>query len=934
MKATYDIRGGSVRRSATFAKAAPIHRMGPATRLKPLACALAAAVSAQPALADPAANALPTNGQVVAGQAAISQAGSAMTIQQGSQRAVINWNSFNIGSAASVHFQQPSSSSVALNRVTGSDASAIYGSLSANGQVYLVNPNGVLFAQGAQVNVGGLVASTLNIRNEDFLAGENRFVRGAATGSVVNQGDIDARYVALLAPEVRNEGIITADMGTVAMAAGDAVTLGITGNQLIDVQVEKASIDTLVENKHLVQANGGTVIMSAQSANALLGQVVNTGNIDVSGISSDGGVVRLSASSAIDHSGKIVVDAGEHGKGGSATLIADLGNPGSRTKVSGTISAKGGSESGDGGFVETSATKLSIASTARIDTRAHHGLRGRWLLDPYDFTVAAGGGDITGADLGAALDMSDVIIETFNGSVNCSGLICGPGNSGGSGDIIINDSVSWTSGSSLTLNAYRDIQINSAMSFGDLDPMMFGFMARLNINYGTGGSGKAVIAQGVDWSHAGTVVDLVHSSAVTPSAGLDTSRDYFLGTTGVDIYVRAISGSGAYGDDVPWGYYADAAGTTRINITTPSGSAVWDHALPLAVSGSPYSLTYSSGISSDRYSNFAAGNAATWTVTPRAITLTADDRSKVYGNVLTLGAGSTAFSLTSGSFVSGESISSVSLSSNNGYAASTTDGQGTYNNEISIDSVVGAGGFNTNNYSITWVDGALTITPRTITVTPTSGQSKIYNGQGGVDPALVYNSIAAQLINGDTVTPTGSLARTAGSNVGNHAIDLGDLASDNANYTLALSPTTVNFAITPKALTMSGLTVPASKVYDGTRAATVSGTPTLQAAEAVGAGSTADGKPYSGDTVNFTGTAVGTYNTKDVATANSVVFSGLALSNANYTLTQQSSATATITQAPLTITANNRQMTGGTPYALGTQAFSASGLKTTDAVAP
>lgn len=779
----------------------------PVSTLKPLACAVALAFATPAVQAELAANALPTGGQVVAGQASVSQAGNAMTIQQNSQQAILNWNSFNIGANASVNFQQPSSSAVALNRVIGSDASAIYGSLSANGQVYLVNPNGVLFAKGAQVNVGGLVASTLNIRNEDFLAGDNRFVRDGATGSVVNQGALDAHYVALLAPEVRNEGVITANMGTVAMAAGDAVTLGITGNQLIDVQVDKASIDTLVENKHLVQANGGTVIMSAQSANELLGQVVNSGVVDASGVTTDGGVVRLRASSSIDHSGEIKVDAGTHGKGGSATLIADLDNPNSETKVRGSISAKGGSESGDGGFVETSATHLKVASTGRVDTRAPHGLRGRWLLDPYDFTVGAGG-DITGADLGAALDISNVTIETFAGSTSCNGANCFGGNPAGNGDIIINEAVSWTSGSTLTLNAYRDILINAAMSFGGLDPMMPSFMARLDINYGTGGSGKAVIAQGVDWTQAGTVFDNtvvsgVPRNVVTPSAGLDTSRPYYLGTNGVPIYVRAITGSGAYGDTVPWGYFADAAGTTRINLTEPSGSAVWNQAGALAVSGTPYSLTYASGLSSDRYSSFAAGDAADWTVTQRAITLTANDRSKTYGNILTLGAGSTAYSLTSGSLAYSESISSVTLASNNVRAADTTLGVGTYNNEIHISGVAGANGFNASNYNINTVDGALTINPRTITVTPTSGQAKVYNGQGGADPALLYNSIASQLINGDSVTLNGSLARAAGSDVGNYAILLGDLASANANYTLALSGTPVNFSITSAALTVS-----------------------------------------------------------------------------------------------------------------------------------
>ena len=141
-----------------------------------------------PALAwavDP--NALPTGGSVAAGSASISQAGSRLSVQQQSSRAIVNWNTFNIGSQAAVNFQQPSTSSVVLNRVSaGGGVSEIYGSLTANGQVFLVNPAGTVFGRGAQVNVGGLVASSLDITNENFLNGNYRFTSGGMAGSIVN----------------------------------------------------------------------------------------------------------------------------------------------------------------------------------------------------------------------------------------------------------------------------------------------------------------------------------------------------------------------------------------------------------------------------------------------------------------------------------------------------------------------------------------------------------------------------------------------------------------------------------------------------------------------------------------------------------------------------------------------------------------------------
>src|ERR1035437_1971474 len=144
------------------------------------------------------AYALPTGGVVAAGSASISANTLGTTINQSTQNAAINWQSFNIAAGESVRFNQPSSSSVTLNRVLGADPSGIFGSLTVNGKVFLVNPNGILFGQGASVNVGGLVASTLNITDRDFMSGNYKF-SGTGNGTVLNQGTInaDGGYVAL-----------------------------------------------------------------------------------------------------------------------------------------------------------------------------------------------------------------------------------------------------------------------------------------------------------------------------------------------------------------------------------------------------------------------------------------------------------------------------------------------------------------------------------------------------------------------------------------------------------------------------------------------------------------------------------------------------------------------------------------------------------------
>ena len=194
------------------------------------------------------AYALPAGGVVAAGAASIAQGTGSTTITQTSQNAALHWQSFQIGAQESVRFVQPNSNSVALNRVLGPDPSSILGNLSANGKVFLVNPNGILFGKSASVNVGGLVASTLGITDSDFMAGTYHF-NGAGAGSVLNQGSINASggYVALLGASVSNEGVIAARLGTVALAAGQAITLDVAGDGLLNVAVAQGALNALAQ---------------------------------------------------------------------------------------------------------------------------------------------------------------------------------------------------------------------------------------------------------------------------------------------------------------------------------------------------------------------------------------------------------------------------------------------------------------------------------------------------------------------------------------------------------------------------------------------------------------------------------------------------------------------------------------------------------------
>jgi filamentous hemagglutinin family protein len=241
------------------------------------------------------AYALPQGGVVSAGGANISSGGSSTTITQTTQNAAINWQSFSIGAGQAVQFAQPNSSSVALNRVLGPNPSNILGSLSANGKVFLVNPNGVLFGSGASVNVGGLVASTLNMTDANLLAGKYIF-SGPSSASVVNEGTInaDGGYVALLGASVSNQGVISARLGSVALAAGNAMTLDMAGDKLLSVKVDQGAVNALVENGGVIQGDGGTVLMTAREAGNLLSSAVNnTGVVRAQTITSSNGTIKL-----------------------------------------------------------------------------------------------------------------------------------------------------------------------------------------------------------------------------------------------------------------------------------------------------------------------------------------------------------------------------------------------------------------------------------------------------------------------------------------------------------------------------------------------------------------------------------------------------------------------------------------------------------------
>ena len=386
----------------------------------------------------------PDGGQVVAGSASINSSGLNTIINQSTARAAINWQNFSIGSAEYVQFIQPGTSSVALNRVVGGNPSSILGSLTSNGQVFLVNPAGVYFGVGAQLDVGSLVATTMNIDTDDFMAGNylfNRDLASPTTASVVNEGIIAAReggYVVLSGDYVENSGIIDARLGTVALAAGAGMTLDITGDDLINFTVDSATLSNLagVNNSGDLYADGGRVIMTAEVAGSLVnaavnnsgrvqaqgileqdgaiylvangGDVENSGILDASGPSGDGGFVRVrSDHDVILTNGSEIDVSGGDGKGGVVRVVAEQTLDFQQGAVIDATSATGE----QGGFVE-----VSGHGGLALKGDVHVGEGGQLLIDPANLDIT--GSISSGGPTGSAAIGESFIETKLKGGAN------------------------------------------------------------------------------------------------------------------------------------------------------------------------------------------------------------------------------------------------------------------------------------------------------------------------------------------------------------------------------------------------------------------------------------------------------------------------------------------------------------------------------------
>jgi filamentous hemagglutinin family protein len=388
------------------------------------------------------AHALPQNGQVVGGSATIIQTNaSQLDITQGSDRAVIDWHAFSIGAGETTNFHQPSSSSVAVNRVTGIDPSTISGRLNANGQVVLVNPNGILFDKGAQVNVGGIIASTSGITTDNAMAGRMIFDQhGSGAATIVNQGTITAAQgglVALVAPGVANSGVITATLGKVALASGNTWSLDLYGDRLVAFGVDDQVASQLsgatsmgVGNSGTIEAAAGRVELTANVAKGIVSHAINMdGVIEASSISTEGGAIVLDGgTSGVSITGTAKANGTS---GGSITVAGDSVLQQGTLQAEGTAGAGGAiSITAANGYIDTAAALSDANGTARGGTIGIDGGTSLFSSGQHKATSSQG----TGGTINLTADAVTLVGATVNasgatggGTINIGGGLHGSG---------------------------------------------------------------------------------------------------------------------------------------------------------------------------------------------------------------------------------------------------------------------------------------------------------------------------------------------------------------------------------------------------------------------------------------------------------------------------------------------------------------------------
>ena len=639
--------------------------------------------------------ALPVAPNVTNGNASFVQNGNTLTVTN-SNRAIINWGSFSIGRGETVTFDQSRSSSV-LNRVVGitvggrlvTNPTEIFGVLNSAGTVFLINPAGILVGQGARIDVAGFVASTLSLSDGDFLTNRLRFSETPGAGKVQNFGDIttpSGGNVYLIAPQVENHGIITAPNGEVLLAAGQRVELidtatpgvkveivGSEGNatNLGTITAEAGRIGiagVLVKNSGSLNASslvseGGRIFLKATTDTLVDGnsQITATGSkggrievlgnrvavmdnaqLDASGQTAGGTVlvggdyqgkntdIQNSQITYFGPQASIKADASDNGNGGKVIVWSD-----DTTRGYGTISARGGANGGNGGFVEVSGKK-SLAFDARVDTSAPFGLTGTLLLDPFSVTIYDGPATAIGGPTWTESGGASILQwSTIDSQLQSTNVTITTTNSGGVGDDIVFSNTygpmvaSGSSTYALALDANDKIIFNQTLDL----------KGALNAVAGTGIDFNAdVKSMSSIFARAKTnnITQNTSKTIKTPSltAIVDTGSGYIQlsGKNQVDaVDLKTATGDITYNTDLSSTTHVTAASTSG-NILVTGDTNSTEIALNTLTTSGTVSVTAQKAIlddNGDGVANITAGSTITLTslngtVNPGELAISAD----------------------------------------------------------------------------------------------------------------------------------------------------------------------------------------------------------------------------------------------------------------------------------------------------------------------
>jgi len=501
---------------------------------------------------------LPQGGSVVSGQARINAASSnALTINQNSSRAIVDWNSFSVGSGGSVSFVQPNSSSAILNRVTGSTASTLAGAINANGQVFLVNPNGIAITPSGTVQVGGgFVASTLDIINADFNAGNFSFAGNGTSAAVSNAGTILSSprgFIGLIGGTVSNSGTISVPLGKVGLGSGEQVTIDPTGDGFLQVALPTGAVAAdgraLVDVSGRIKSAGGSIEIKAATAQQAVRDAVNvSGALSARSVSGRSGSIVLGGGDGgtVAISGNLSATGGKRAQGGSVTVTGStIALRGAIVDVSGgsgggTVEIGGGPQ-GSGPLWHAATTSLDQNSTIKADATVN-GNGGNvtvWSDDTTDFrgTISA---------TGAATGSGGAVEVSSHGLLGYAGLVDVRAASGKTGTLLLDPyDVTISNGAdtnmSGTTSPFSPTGNSSVLSVTTLQNALAN--ANVTVNTGNAGAqnGDITVANAVTWNSGNSLTlssarDIdVNANITTNGGGLTLSAGRSVNVTGATI---------------------------------------------------------------------------------------------------------------------------------------------------------------------------------------------------------------------------------------------------------------------------------------------------------------------------------------------------------------------------------------------------------------